>query len=122
MGDVSKHFNRSEFACNCPDNCGFSAVDVDLLSVLESVREKFGPVIMHCACRCLKYNRELGSKDTSQHVKGLAADFHINGVEPEKMAYWLNERYPNSLGIGIYKWGVHVDVRKKRARWNKIHG
>ena len=30
--------------------------------------------------RCLQLNRALGSKDTSQHIKGQAVDFEIKGV------------------------------------------
>jgi uncharacterized protein YcbK (DUF882 family) len=82
MGDISTHFSRSEFECHCNNDCGFNAVDIDLLNMLEQVRTHFGrPVIIHCACRCLEHNRSVGSKDTSQHIKGLAADFHINGID-----------------------------------------
>jgi uncharacterized protein YcbK (DUF882 family) len=116
MGDVSKHFNRAEFACSC--GCGFDAVDIDLLSAAELVCEEFGPVIVHCACRCITYNREIGSKDTSQHPKAKAIDFHINGVEPEKIAYWLDKKFPDSCGIIIYNWGVHFDIRQKKYRNN----
>ena len=39
-------------------------------------------VHINCACRCLTHNRSIGSKDTSQHVRGMAADFHIGDVKP----------------------------------------
>jgi uncharacterized protein YcbK (DUF882 family) len=112
----SEFFRRSEFACSC--ECGFNAVDVDLLDILTKVREEFGPVIIHCACRCKKKNDEVGSKDSSQHLRGLAADFHINGVEAETIAYFADGLMPDSGGVGIYEWGVHIDVRQKKARWN----
>lgn len=37
MGDISKHFSRREFLCKC----GFATVDVELVAVLEDVREHF---------------------------------------------------------------------------------
>jgi uncharacterized protein YcbK (DUF882 family) len=118
MGDISKHFSRNEFACS--DQCGFEAVDVELLSILEWLREEYKkPVIIHCACRCLNKNREVGSKDSSQHIRGLAVDFHIPDVPNDKIAYKLGKKMGNRGGIGIYGWGVHADVRHSCARWDK---
>ena len=98
MGDISKHFNRSEFSCS--DNCGFNAVDVVLLELLEKIREKFGAVIVHCACRCQFKNIEVGSKDTSQHLRGMAADFHIDGVDPWEIASYADDLLKDYGGQG----------------------
>ena len=44
---------------------------------LETVRMRLGgmPVIISSGYRCLALNRAIGSKDTSQHLKGEAVDF-----------------------------------------------
>lgn len=44
---------------------------------LETVRSLLGgsPLIISSGYRCLSLNRVIGSKDTSAHTKGLAADF-----------------------------------------------
>lgn len=44
---------------------------------LEAVRIRLGaaPMIISSGFRCLALNRAVGSDDTSQHVKGEAADF-----------------------------------------------
>lgn len=44
---------------------------------LEAVRVRLGgaPIIISSGYRCIALNRALGSKDTSQHVKGEAVDF-----------------------------------------------
>ncbi len=45
-------------------------------SQLDKVRELLGkPVNISSGYRCLQVNRRLGSKDTSQHLKGEAVDF-----------------------------------------------
>lgn len=45
-------------------------------SQLDKVRELLGkPVNVSSGYRCLQVNRRLGSKDTSQHLKGEAVDF-----------------------------------------------
>jgi uncharacterized protein YcbK (DUF882 family) len=116
MGDVNQYFNRSEFSCS--DSCGFEAVDIGLLDVLTKIRKRFGPVVMHCACRCKKKNDEVGSRDTSQHMKGLAADFHIPNTPNDQIAFYADELMPEKGGVGIYDWGVHVDVRRDEARWD----
>lgn len=116
MGDVSKHFNRSEFACKC--GCGFKAVDRELLDVLESVRTSFNaPVTLDCACRCPSHNAEVGGATHSQHIYGLAADVKVSGVSPDDVAKYLEKNFPNG-GIGRYNTFTHVDVRGSAARWD----
>jgi uncharacterized protein YcbK (DUF882 family) len=116
MGDISKNFNRSEFACKC--GCGFDAVDKELVCVLELVRKNFNaPVIINSACRCLEHNRSVGSKDTSQHVKAKAADIVVKGVKPQFVYDYLNDIFSDKYGIGNYKTFTHIDVRDKKARW-----
>lgn len=115
---VSKHFKRDEFKCKC--NCGFDSVDTELLEVIESIREYFGrPIMTHCANRCLQHNRFVGSKDTSKHIMGLAVDFHIEGIEHENVYKHIDKMYADTYGIGIYNWGIHVDVRTEKMRWDE---
>lgn len=119
MGDISEHFSRSEFICRCSE-CESDVVDVELLQWAEKIRNHYGkPVHVHCGNRCLNHNRAVGSKDSSQHVEFKAIDFHVDGEEPEEIATWINNNIcPDSGGIGIYSWGVHLDRRKQRARWD----
>ena len=52
---------------------------------LEDVRECLGsPIHINSAYRCLMVNALLGSKPTSAHVKGLAADFVCPGYGTPK--------------------------------------
>jgi uncharacterized protein YcbK (DUF882 family) len=117
---VSSHFRRSEFSCT--DGCGFKAVDVQLLELLEKIRDHFGskPVTITSGCRCLKHNHDIGSLDTSQHVRGIACDFRIKGIEPQLIYDYINDWHDG--GLGIYNSWIHLDVRGKRARWDNRHG
>ena len=60
-----------------------------LANGLEAVRAKLysNPIKVSSGYRCLKLNRALKSRDTSYHVKGLAADFTCPrfGTVPEVM-------------------------------------
>ena len=119
MGDISKHFSRHEFRCKCSNNCGFEAVDIELIKILEKVRAHFGePIIVHCGCRCIQHNRSIGSKDTSKHTKGIACDFHIKGILPDIINAYLEAIMADWGGLGVYDTFNHIDVRSTKARWD----
>ena len=114
---ISQHFSRFEFVCHC--GCGFDTVDSELLELLEKIRVHFGsPLVINSAARCLKHNRSIGSRDTSQHVQGKAADIAVKGVAPEKVADYVELFQPDRGGIGRYRGFTHVDVRDSKARWS----
>lgn len=114
----TKYFKRSEFRCKC-GNCHCDTLDYELLCVLQQLRERFlVPVIIASGNRCLEYNRSIGSKDTSQHVQGRAADIVVQGVSPDLVYETLCEWYPRKYGIGKYKTFTHIDTRTDGpARW-----
>ena len=114
MGDLSLHFNRSEFAC--PDLCGLDTVDAELLSDLDSIRTHFErPVTINSGCRCPEYNRSVGGAENSQHLLGRAADIVVDGITPalvQELAEQLDVH-----GLGEYSTFTHIDSRNGTARW-----
>lgn len=117
MIKITPYFKRQEFACKC--GCGFSAVDVTLLSVLHEVRIAFGaPVKITSGCRCEKHNKAVGGAAKSYHVKGMAVDIQVSGKTPKEVQEWLIKNYPDRLGIGFGKTFTHIDVRQEAARFN----
>lgn len=116
MGDLSANFSRKEFSCKC--GCGFQTVDVDLLAILETVRNKFRkPVTINSACRCEDHNKSIGGSYGSKHKQGIAADIVVKGVEPRTVYAYLDDMYPVSYGMGFYASFTHIDVRQNKARW-----
>jgi uncharacterized protein YcbK (DUF882 family) len=114
---VSENFNRKEFACKC--GCGFSAVDAELLNILEKTRKWFNkPITINSGNRCFQHNKKEGGSIRSQHLFGLACDFKVEGVHADTVADYLLETYPNKYGIGRYTGRTHVDVRDGIARWD----
>ena len=110
-------FQRSEFACNC--GCGFDVVDVQLLAVLQDLRDSLESVIMiNSGCRCSEYNKTVGGSPRSQHVFGKAADIDVVEVGPMDVYRLLDKKYPDKFGIGLYDSFVHIDVRDQKARWD----
>mgnify|MGYP000464310573 CR=1 FL=1 len=114
---ISQYFTRSEFECKC--GCGFAAVDVELLKVLERVRVHFGlPVIITSACRCERHNIAVGGTVNSKHKLGIAADIQVKGVDPTEVFDFLHNNPPShGLSLGKYETFTHVDVREGNARW-----
>lgn len=56
-----------------------------LAELLEQVKVAIGgkPVMINSAFRCKQVNDAVGSKDTSQHRLGCAADIRVPGMAPD---------------------------------------
>ena len=116
MGDLSTNFSRSEFECRC--GCGFDDISVELVGLLQELRDEINePITINSACRCKDWNEQVGGAKRSQHLLGTAADIVVKGCTPAYVYEWLDNKYPDTLGLGKYKSFTHVDVRKRKARW-----
>jgi hypothetical protein len=60
---------------------------VRLAKFLEQVKTALGgkPVMINSAFRCKQVNDAVGSKDTSQHRIGCAADIRVPGMTPDEV-------------------------------------
>ena len=58
-----------------------------LASFLEEVKVVLGgkPIMVNSAFRCKQVNDAVGSKDTSQHRIGCAADIRVPGMTPDEV-------------------------------------
>ena len=112
MGDLSAHFDSTEFACGCGCGYGLDPVDVSshLVELLEDIRRDYGQALkINSGCRCKSHNDAVGGIPTSAHLRGTAADVSVRGGENRYdflAAAFKNHAY----GIGQYKTFVHVDV------------
>ena len=97
---LSKHFKLEEFEksstairLNIKNKAGSGEIKnlTDLCyEVLEPVRAKFDkPIIITSGYRSPELCEAIGSKATSQHTKGEAADFEIAGVSNLQVALWI---------------------------------
>lgn len=119
---LSKNFARGEFECHGINCCSHSApIDMDLVRALQILRYKVNkPIHINSGFRCITYNREIESRDTSQHVLGRAADVRLPTGWTVDDFYTLADSLPAFRGIGRYDWGLHLDVRNAiRTRWDK---
>lgn len=118
---LSNNFKSTEFDCNGKGCCSETLIDSKLVEYLQKIRDHFGkPVKISSSYRCIKHNRAIGSKDTSKHTQGMAADIKVDGVKPAEVA-----KYAESIGvkgIGLYETDkdghfVHIDTRTTKSFW-----
>lgn len=91
--NLSEHFSLDELTHtdhrqfdNTP-NASEMANLVRLANFLEEVKTVLGgkPVMINSAFRCKQVNDAVGSKDTSQHRIGCAADIRVPGMTPDEV-------------------------------------
>lgn len=121
MGNLTKNFSRSEFACKGQQCCGHSApINPDLVDALQLLRDRIGtPLIINSGFRCIKHNTETPeAAHDSQHCLGLAADVALPiGVSIDTFLNLARSIYAFS-GIGIGISFLHLDIgRPQRIEW-----
>lgn len=115
---VSANFKVREYRCKDGSDAVF--IHPELAEILQKIRTHFGrPVTINSAYRTPEYNKKVGGESLSQHLYGKAADIAIAGVSPKKVAEYAETLLKNRGGIGIYSTFTHIDVRSKKARWNR---
>ena len=135
---LSKHFSLEEMTRsmvaarkgidNTPGAGEIKNLENVCYEILEPVRAHFDKAIMvSSGYRSEALCEAIGSKKTSQHAKGQAVDFEINGVPNIKVAYWLTNNVDfDQCILESYKpddgqagW-IHVSYNEKGANRKQI--
>lgn len=122
--DEIEYFDKAEFACKCGGRyCNGYPADIDMTMVkyADEIRRRIGkPLSVNSGLRCPIHNMNEGGVSDSQHLCGTAVDLGcpFGGVTPAKMAEIAEDVMDHGGGIGIYSWGIHIDTRKTKSRWN----
>jgi uncharacterized protein YcbK (DUF882 family) len=112
---VGQHFKVREFACK--DRSQVVFIDSYLVSILDILRNQVGkPVIITSGYRTPAWNEKCDGAKYSYHMRGMAADIRVNGMNPKEIANKLNKIIPDSCGIIVYSTWVHIDTRTKKYR------
>ena len=100
--------------------------------VLQPVRDHFDrPVTITSGYRSPELCMAIGSKPTSQHTKGQAADFEIPGVSNMEVAKWISENLEfDQLILECYTGGntgwIHCsyvhEPRKELLTYDRVNG
>src|SRR5678809_1154354 len=99
---LSKNFKLSEFACK---HCGKVMVDMELVHVLQKMRDRVGRINIPIAYRCPEFNAQVVKNDpkaskNSYHMYGQAADLHLNHPYNEALRDTALEC--GATGVGLY--------------------
>ena len=88
-----------------------------LAEFLEVVKTTLGgkPIMINSAFRSKAVNNAVGSKDTSQHRQGLAADFKVPGMAPDAVVRALL-KLPFDQIIREYDAWTHISIADKPRR------
>ena len=119
--NLSEHFTLEELSYsdiakrhsldNNPDKHIISNL-TRLAELLENVRALFNqPIRINSAYRSITVNSLLGSKPTSQHCIGCAADIHIDGLTPDQIVNRIvNSTIQYDQLIREYDSWVHISI------------
>ena len=107
--NIAKNFKLKEFRCK--DGSDEILLDSSfVITKLQSIRDHFNkPVHINSAYRTVSYNESIGGAKNSYHVKGMAFDIVVNGIDLDAVC-----KYAQSIGIlGIIRYNtfVHIDAR-----------
>lgn len=116
MSKLSKHFDMSEFICNC---CKVGKVDSKIIDILERLFDYLhcSKIIITSGYRCSNYEKIVGNKSgKGYHTTGQAVDINCWKNDKERfsskeIALALEDLGWNK-GIGIISdTAVHIDSR-----------
>ena len=93
-------------------------------TILQPVRDKFGPVTVTSGYRSPELCQAIGSSVNSQHTKAEAVDFEVEGVDNADVAYWIKDNIPNwdQMILEFYTPGkpnsgwIHCSITSKLER------
>lgn len=117
MGDLTKNFSRSEFACKC--GCGVAMAPPHLLEALQQARDEIdSPIRINSGFRCTEHNKAVGGSEDSEHLTGEAVDLRCeNSTERWNLLRVLPAYF---MRVGIGKTFIHVGVaptKTQRVSW-----
>jgi len=80
--------------------------------ILDYLYEWYAPSQLHinCCFRCKELNEKVGGSSTSEHLKGLAADLTIEGIEPIEILQAIKD-----VPLPVYQ--VIAEKNAKGSEW-----
>ena len=121
--NLSPHFTLAELTHTDHRSLDNSPTQIEISNLqrlaqfLETVKTTLGgkPVIISSAFRSKAVNDSVGSRDTSQHRLGLAADFRVPGMIPDAVVRALLA-LPYDQIIREYDAWTHISISNKPRR------
>ncbi len=115
--DMFPNFTPEEFYCPCGGaQCRKVGIKLWFVAALQDLRLQCGfPLKINSAYRCPEHNARVGSKPTSQHLLGVAADIDIHRLSTGQKHRLLRKAFLRFNGVGVYNTFIHLDLRDPKA-------
>ncbi len=107
---LSTNFKVKEFACK--DGSDTIKIDLEMLPILQKIRDLGGAVTINSAYRTVAHNKNQGGARNSYHLYGQAFDIRSSKLSLDNIC-----RIANTLGVkGIIRYSsfVHIDSRTSK--------
>ena len=123
--NLSPHFTLAELTHTDHRSLDNSPTQIEISNLqrlaqfLETVKTTLGgkPVMISSAFRSKAVNDSVGSRDTSQHRLGLAADFKVPGVVPDAVVRSIiAAKLPYDQIIREFDAWTHISISDKPRR------
>ena len=109
---ITANFMRSEYACPC---CGKDDIKDDLARRIQEVRDLLGKSItINSGVRCAAHNKSVGSKESSSHLTGYAADIRCDSSSYRQELLAAVFQVFDRVGISGNNF-IHVDVDPNKS-------
>lgn len=109
-----KYFSPNELKCKCAHcNSTGDEMDNNFMEMLETLREKVGPLVLSSAYRCPVYNNKVSSTGMNgPHTTGRAVDIACIGGYALKVIKFALEIGFSGIGVNQKGTGrfIHVDT------------
>jgi hypothetical protein len=121
MGNLSKHFDLSEFRCQC--GCGGENPSKLLIERLEKLFDLMDAksIVITSGYRCPKYSVSVGGYSSDAHTCNIAADIIVNKKDGGSYSSEYIAEAAERIGfggIGLMNGACHVDTRDSETYVN----
>ena len=122
---LTRHFKVKEFACK--DGSPVVFIDDYLYTILDILRNKLGkPVIITSGYRTPSWNTKCGGAKYSYHMRGMAADIRVDGMNAKELAKEefkrLDIQNPTAIVVDeAHYFGSPLFLRKRSQLSEKLY-
>jgi uncharacterized protein YcbK (DUF882 family) len=110
--DKIRFFKSGEFDSPDESGSGEYSMNKNFIEILDKIRMENGkPIKINSGYRTLSYNRDVGGKPDSAHLRGIAADIHcVDSLNRYNLIQLAMIEGIKRIGIG--KTFLHLDIDK----------
>lgn len=115
---VKSNIAKREKIDNTPDSTSLKYMQELISYCLQPIRNKLGkPMIITSGFRCQALNKKVGGVSNSQHTKGQAVDFFVQGMSIQQIIDFIKKTgIEFDQLINEYNRWVHISYVKGKNR------